>query len=169
MEETIKIAVVTVSTRCSRGQAEDTSGPALCGLLKQRGYGIVRYSVVGDDRAAIGKELIDLSDRTDAAVVFTLGGTGLAPDDVTPEATEDVIERRIPGIPEALRAAGLMITPRAMLSRGTAGIRNNTIIINMPGSEKAVTENAGTIFPVIEHAVALVLGKVGDCGRSTDD
>ncbi len=168
MAKKIRAAVLTVSTRASSGVREDTSGPALCGLVREHIGEVVDYSVVGDDFTVIRSELIRLCDAVKADVVFTLGGTGLAPSDVTPEASESVIQRHVPGISEAIRAKSLEKTDRAMLSRGIAGTRNNTLIINMPGSERAVRETFEIVRQVLEHAVELIYGEVEDCGRPED-
>jgi molybdenum cofactor synthesis domain-containing protein len=166
MEERIKTAVLTISTRSSAGEREDTSGPALNGLVEKENWDVVHYSIVPDKKDAIASELKKICDEGSADVVFTLGGTGLAPSDVTPEATAMVIEQAVPGISEAIRMYSLKKTNRAMLSRGVSGVRGKTLIINMPGSEKAVTESFEIVKPVIEHAVELIKGRVKDCGRT---
>jgi molybdopterin adenylyltransferase len=166
MAKKIRAAVLTVSTRASAGIREDTSGPALCKLITESIGEVVDYSIVGDDFHEIQTALIRLSDTVMADVVFTLGGTGLAPSDVTPEASRSVIQRTAPGIAETIRAKSLKKTDRAMLSRGVAGTRNKTLIINMPGSEKAVRETFEIVRPVLEHAVELIHGEVEDCGRT---
>jgi len=165
MAKKIKAAVLTVSTRASAGVREDKSGPALCGLIQEYIGDVVDYSVVSDDFDAIQKALIRICDTIMADIVFTLGGTGLSPSDVTPEASKSVIQKLAPGISEAIRAKSLEKTNRAMLSRGVAGTRNKSLIINMPGSEKAVRETFEIIQPVLEHAVELIHGEVEDCGR----
>ncbi len=169
MAKKIRAAVLTVSTRANAGVRADTSGPAICGLVQEHIGEVVDYTVVRDDFTAIKSELMRLCDSNKADVVFTLGGTGLAPSDVTPEATESLIDRAIPGISEAIRAKSLEKTDRAMLSRGISGTRNKTLIINMPGSEKAVRETFEIVQSVLEHAVELIHGEVEDCGRPEDD
>ncbi len=169
MEKGMNAAVITVSTRSAAGEREDTSGPALCALIEETIGRVVHYAVVSDDQSAISSELIRVCDEVCADIVFTLGGTGLAPSDVTPESTESVIERAVPGISEAIRAQSLEKTSRAMLSRGIAGVRRNTLIINMPGSEKAVRESFEIVLPVLGHAVELIHGSVKDCGRSMEE
>ena len=166
MEEKIKAAVLTVSTRSSAGEREDTSGPALSGLVEKERWDVVHYGIVPDNKEAIASELKKICDEISADVVFTLGGTGLAPSDVTPEATQMVIEQSVPGISEAIRMKSLKKTNRAMLSRGISGVRGKTLIINMPGSEKAVRESFEIVQPVIGHAVELIRGRVKDCGRT---
>jgi len=166
MEEGIKVAVLTISTRSSRGEREDTSGPAVCELVKKN-LGIVScYKVLPDDKTAIASELLRICDKGEADIIFTLGGTGLAPSDVTPEATQGVIEKHVPGISETIRAQSLRKTRTAMLSRGITGVRKDTLIINMPGSERAVRESFAIVRPVLDHAVELIRGRVKDCGRT---
>lgn len=168
MEERINAAVLTISTRSSAGVREDTSGPALCKLVRQKLGKVVYYKVVPDDRDMIISEIQDICDKDRADVIFTLGGTGLAPSDVTPEATEIVIDREVPGISETLRSKSMEKTDRAMLSRGISGVRKNTLIINLPGSEKAVIECFDIVQPVLGHAVELIHGRVKDCGRKDE-
>jgi len=168
MEAKLRVAVLTISTRSSRGEREDKSGPTICSLVEQ-GFGIVScYKVLPDEEVVIAAELRRICDRGEADVVFTLGGTGLAPSDVTPEATAQVIEREVPGISETIRARSMEKTERAMLSRGNAGVCRRTLIINMPGSEKAVRESFAIVRPVINHAVELIRGEVKDCGRTNE-
>jgi molybdopterin adenylyltransferase len=166
MEKGVNVAVLTVSTRSSAGLREDTSGPAVCALAERKLGKVVRYAVVTDEVEAIRAELLKACDELKADVVFTLGGTGLAPTDVTPEATASVIERLVPGISETLRAKSLEKTKTAMLSRGISGVRGTSLVVNMPGSEKAVRESFEIVLPVLEHAVELIHGRVKDCGRS---
>jgi molybdopterin adenylyltransferase len=169
LEKGIKCAVITVSTRSAAGTRGDTSGPALCSLINDLFGRTVYYGVVSDDLQAIRETLIKVSDEIGAEVAFTLGGTGLALSDVTPEATESVIERRVPGIAETIRARSLEKTDRAMLSRGVAGVRNKTLIINFPGSERAVRESFEIVLPVLRHGVELLRGQVKDCARPVED
>jgi molybdopterin adenylyltransferase len=168
MEAEIRVAVLTISTRSSRGEREDKSGPAICALV-EKDLGVLScYKVLPDRADEIAEELRRICDRGEADVVFTLGGTGLAPSDVTPEATAQVIEREVPGISETIRARSMEKTERAMLSRGNAGVCRRTLIINMPGSEKAVRESFAIVRPVINHAVELIRGEVKDCGRTNE-
>lgn len=160
----MKIAVLTASDRCSSGEAEDKSGPLICGLMRPYGD-IVDQRCVPDDIEKISSALIEMCDREKADLILTTGGTGFAPRDVTPEATEAVIEKKVPGIPEAIRAESLKITPRAMLSRATAGIRGKTLIINLPGSPKAVRESIAVILPALPHAIETLSGVTQSCGR----
>ncbi len=162
-KERISIGVVTVSTRSSRGERPDTAGPALCRLIEED-FEVGARELVPDDRDRVSSCLVDLCGRRDLDVVITLGGTGLAPSDVTPEATGAVLERGAPGIAETIRAESLRSTSTAMLSRGTAGVRAGTLIVNFPGSERAAVECYRIIRPVLEHAVSLIRGRVTDCG-----
>lgn len=158
----ISVAVLTLSDKGSRGERNDTSGPAIAEMLK--GLGEVRYyDILPDERGLISEKLIGYADRVD--LILTTGGTGLSPRDVTPEATRDVIEREVPGIAEAMRMEGLKKTPRAMLSRAVAGVRGQTLIINLPGSPAAVRENLAVILEVIPHAVEKIRGSQAECAR----
>jgi len=154
--EKLRIGVLTCSD--TRGEAEDTAGRSLIGLCEERGWEIVGYQVVPDDRAVIGAALIEMSDEAGADVIFTCGGTGLSLRDVTPEATRDVASRDVPGIAEHIRAESLRITKRAMLSRGVAAQRGTTLVINLPGSEKAARESFAFVSDQLEHAVAMIAG-----------
>ena len=157
-------AVITVSDKGSRGEREDTSGPALAGLLTQAGYQVVERVIIPDDREQIRRALLRCSDELEIALVLTTGGTGFSPRDVTPEATLSVLEREARGIPEAMRYASLQITPRACLSRGVAGLRGGTLIVNLPGSRKAAVENLEAVLPALGHGLDVLRGSSGDCG-----
>lgn len=159
-------AVVTVSDKGFRGEREDTAGPLAAQMLREAGYEVVSQSIVPDEPAQIEAELIRLADEVGAALVLTSGGTGFAPRDVTPEATIRVCERLTPGIPEAMRAACMPITNRAMLSRAQAGIRGRTLIVNLPGSPKAVRENLAPALPALEHGLEMLLGLKGECAAA---
>ncbi len=157
-------AVITVSDRGFRGERIDTSGPALCEMLEQSGWRVLRQAMVPDEIPAIKAELIRCADEWNAALVLTTGGTGFSPRDVTPEATLAVVERETRGIPEAMRAQSMKITPRACLSRSVAGIRKGTLIINLPGSEKAARENLSAILDAVLHGVEMIRsGGSADC------
>ncbi len=156
-------AVITVSDKGYAGQREDTGGPLLAKLLREAGYDVVRTSLLPDDIEMIKAELIKCADELDIALVATTGGTGFSPRDNTPEATIAVCERLAPGIPEAMRAESMKITPRGMLSRAQAGMRGGTLIINLPGSPKAIPENLNPVLPALRHGLDTLRGHKGDC------
>ena len=151
--------VITVSDACARGEREDTSGAALVELLAELGATIVETKILSDDLDPLAQALRAYADRSDVDLIITTGGTGLGPRDNTPEATQRVIEREAPGIAETIRAETLKATPMAMLSRGICGVRSGTLIINLPGSPKAVRESFAVIAPVLPHALDLLAGK----------
>jgi molybdenum cofactor synthesis domain-containing protein len=158
----ITVAVLTLSDKGSKGVREDKSGPVIAEILK--GIGEVKYyEVLPDERDLIRSKLLKYVNKVD--LVLTTGGTGLSPRDVTPEATLDVIEREIPGITEAMRMEGLKKTGRAMLSRAVAGVKGQTLIINLPGSPTAVMENLEVIMDVIPHAIEKIKGDTKECAR----
>jgi len=152
----IKFGVVTVSDRSSRGERLDASGPLIIGVIHSHNWSVVETVIIPDDLKKIEGTLRAMAGSGQVNVILTTGGTGFAPRDVTPEATLEVVERLVPGIPEAMRAESLKITPHAMLSRMQAGILNRTLIINLPGSPKAALENFQVVIPVLEHAVQLL-------------
>jgi molybdenum cofactor synthesis domain-containing protein len=155
----IQVAVVTASDRCAAGAMVDTSGPAVASLLHDRlGAHIAWSKIVPDDASLIAELLRDLSDRR-VDLIFTTGGTGLSARDVTPEATRSVIDRELPGLAEAMRAASAEQTPHALLSRAITGVRNETLIVNLPGSVKGATENLSAILPALPHAVKMLRGE----------
>ena len=154
-----KAAVITVSDKGSRGERVDTSGPALCEILKENGMEVAYTSIVPDEIDVIKAELIKCADELQLALVLTTGGTGFAPRDITPEATKAVIERETPGIPELMRAESMKITPRGCLSRNAAGIRKRTLIINLPGSEKAARENIAAVIGSLEHGLDMLMSE----------
>lgn len=158
-----KIAVVTVSDKGSRGERTDESGPAIREMVGGLGE-VVSCMVVPDDTDVIKEALIHLCDREKADLILTTGGTGLGPRDNTPEATMAVIEREVPGMAEAMRVESLKKTDRAMLSRAVAGIRHSTLIVNLPGSVKAVRECLAVILPALPHGLEILTGRCGDCG-----
>ena len=158
----IRVGILTVSDRSYRGEYQDLSGPAIRELVTERLGAIVELeAVVPDERLIIAGTLQVWADEVGLDLVLTTGGTGFAPRDMTPEATRDIIEREAPGLAEAMRAASLAITPHAMLSRAVAGIRRQTLIINLPGSPKAVRENLETLLPALPHAIELLQGRKG--------
>jgi molybdenum cofactor synthesis domain-containing protein len=166
----IRFAVVTLSDRGASGERPDTAGPLAASLLeKTLGARPVEEVVLPDDRAAIAAGLTRLCDDAVCDLVVTTGGTGLSPRDVTPEATRDVIDREVPGLGEAMRAAGLAKTPRALLSRGLAGQRGPTLIVNLSGSPKAVKEQLEAILPVLPHAILMATGIPQDCASLPDE
>lgn len=157
----IRAFVVTVSDACSKGERADASGEALVELLQSAGAEIVEKSIVPDDLEPLTALLKNAADRENVNLVITTGGTGVAPRDNTPEATLAAIEREAPGIAEAMRMQTLGKTPMAMISRGVSGVRSGALIINLPGSPKAVRESFAVIAPVLNHAVALLAGERG--------
>lgn len=152
----MRVALLTVSDRSWRGERPDASGPALEQTILAQGWQVVQRAIVPDDLPAIQDILIQWCDGGEIDLILTTGGTGFAPRDITPEATQIVIERAAPGLSEAMRAASLQITSHAMLSRSVAGIRKNTLIINLPGSPKGAVENLQVVIPVLPHAVQLL-------------
>lgn len=162
----IRVAILTLSDKGSKGEREDRSGPAIKEILKAIDADVCYYDVLPDEKDLIKEKLIDYTNKVD--LIITTGGTGLSPRDVTPEATREVIEREIPGIPEIMRIEGMKKTPRAMLSRAVAGIRGNTLIINLPGSPAAVRENLQVILDTIPHAIEKIKGDTTECGRSKE-
>ena len=158
-----KAAVVTLSDSGYRGEREDKSGPLLCEILTEKGYIIEKKILLPDDKQKIKDFLCRLCDEEKMDIVFTTGGTGFSPRDCTPEATMEIAGRNVPGIAEAMRLASLKITPRAMLSRGASVIRGQTLIINLPGSPKAVRENLEAVLPALDHGLAILTGRDGEC------
>ena len=152
----MRAAVVTVSDRSFRGERPDVSGPVLKRLLEESGAEVVELRVIPDEIAVIAQTLIRLADQEQCELVVTTGGTGLSPRDVTPDATKQIVEKQLPGMEEAIRQESLKQTPFAMLSRGIVGVRAQTLIINMPGSPKAVRECFAVVQPVLGHAVKLL-------------
>lgn len=165
MDEKYRAVVVTVSDRASAGVYEDETGPAVAAFLAGHGYEVAGTLVVPDDRPRIEAALKGAAER-DAALVLTCGGTGFSPRDVTPEATEAVCERRVPGLPEAMRAASARITDRAWLSRATAGIRGRTLIVNLPGSPRAAVENLEAVVDPLAHGLDILRGGPATCAIS---
>ena len=158
-------AVITLSDKGFKGEREDLSGPAIINRLKEDGYEVVEYILIPDNEEFLKKSLLRLSDQREVDLILTTGGTGCAPRDITPEVTKSVFDKEIPGISEAIRAESLKFTPHAMLSRGVSGIRNKSIIINLPGSPKACLESMEVFLKPIVHAIKLVHGLDGECAR----
>jgi len=152
----IRCAILTLSDRSARGERPDVSGPALAARCRQNGWQVNAEEIIPDEFEQIQKVLSAWSDSDAFDLILTTGGTGFAPRDITPEATTAILQRLAPGIAEAMRQVSLRKTPHAMLSRGVAGMRGSTLIINLPGSPKAATENLEVILPVIPHAVELL-------------
>lgn len=162
--------VLTVSDRCARGEAEDTAGPAVARLLQKGLHAhVYRTEIVPDEGARIAERLKHYCDGHTIDLVVTVGGTGFSPRDVTPEATREVVERPTPGLDEAMRAASLLKTPHAALSRGVSGICGSTLILNLPGSERAAVENLEAVIGALRHGLAKLRGDPGDCGRPTGE
>lgn len=159
----MRFGIICVSDRCYKGECEDQSGKAIAECVKELSTGN-EYRLVPDEKDMISNAITELCDTFGADIVFTTGGTGFAPRDITPEATKSVIEKEVPGISEAIRAKSLEITSRAMLSRAVSGIRGKSLIINLPGSPKAVRESIEVVLPVLEHAVETLSGNTQNCG-----
>lgn len=155
----IKAAILTVSDSCSEKTREDISGQTIKDMLDADEFEVCRYHVVADDQSSISEALMQFADSDGADLVLTTGGTGLGPRDVTPEATIAVCDRMVPGLAEVMRFEGLKKTRNACLSRAVAGIRKNTLIVNLPGSPKAVRESLEAILDVLAHAKDMMLGK----------
>ena len=156
--EQIRASVVTVSDKGYSGEREDTSGPLLADLLRQMQADVVRQMIVPDEQGEIAAALTELADDEQVDLIVTTGGTGPAPRDVTPEATRTVIERDMPGLAEVLRSEGYRKTPLAVISRGLTGIRGRTLVINLPGSPKAVREAMEILAPILPHAIQMLRG-----------
>ena len=152
----IRFGILTASDRSARGERADASGPALAALVQAQGWSVIKQAILPDDRSMLAATMSAWADSREVDVILVTGGTGFAPRDVTPEATRDILEREAAGLPEAMRAASLKITPHAMLSRLAAGIRGQAVIINLPGSPKGAVENLQVVLPVLEHAVKLL-------------
>ena len=158
-------AVITVSDRAFAGVYEDKSGPAVAEMLKEAGYEVVYTKIIPDEFDQIAQELRHCSDELKVCLALTTGGTGFSPRDITPEATLSVIERETRGIPEAMRAFSMTITDKACLSREAAGIRGETLIVNLPGSRKASTENLSAVLKPIHHGIEILRGETANCGE----
>jgi molybdopterin adenylyltransferase len=159
-------AILTLSDRCSTGEREDGSGPALRGWLEERGVTVTCTEVIPDDAPMISEKLTDWADSGRFDLILTTGGTGVSPRDVTPEATERILDRILPGFGEVMRMESLKKTPNAMISRAVAGIRKETLIINLPGSPRGATECISFVWAAVPHAVEKIKGDPGECGRA---
>jgi molybdopterin adenylyltransferase len=162
----IRTAIITLSDKGAKGEREDESGMVIREMIRTVGAEVRHYEMLPDERPLIEASLARLADSCEIDLILTTGGTGVAPRDVTPEATREVIDRELPGMAEAMRAASLLKTPRAMISRAIAGIRKQTLIVNLPGSPKAVRENLAVILPALEHAIEKIQGDPSDCART---
>ncbi|HXX56620.1 MAG TPA: MogA/MoaB family molybdenum cofactor biosynthesis protein [Thermodesulfovibrionales bacterium] len=160
---TITVAVLTLSDKGSRGERDDLSGPAIGRMLEGIGAEVRFSEILPDEKTMIKEKLIEYAGRVD--LIITTGGTGLSPRDVTPDATLEVIEREVPGMAEAMRTEGMKKTSRSMLSRAVAGVRGQALIVNLPGSPRAVAENLSVILDVIPHAVEKIKGGMEECAR----
>ena len=160
----MKIGILTISDKGARGEREDRSGPAIREMIEAAGGEIVRAMIIPDEQDEIRAALIGWSDEG-LELILTTGGTGFSPRDWTPEATKAVLDREAPGIAEAIRRAGMEKTPTAMLSRAVAGIRKRTLIVNLPGSEKAVRESLEAILPALPHGIEILKGEASECAK----
>ena len=160
-----RVGIVTLSDKGFKGEREDLSGPKIKSLLPTEKYEVVSYCILPDDQKAIEKELCRLADEEQCALILTTGGTGFSKRDVTPEATQAVCDRMAMGIADAIRNYSMTITDRAMFSRAVSGLRKKTLIINLPGSPKAVTEALEYILPKLPHGLDVLRGNVQECGR----
>ena len=158
-------AVITISDKGYRGERVDTSGPNLVEILKEKGFDVTYTAILPDEEEMIKAELIKCADELDICLVMTTGGTGFSRRDVTPEATHAVCDREVRGIPEAMRAESMKITPMGMLSRAEAGLRGGTLIVNLPGSKKAATECLNAVIKPIRHGVEVLRGTAHDCAE----
>ena len=163
-ETAVRVAILTASDRGAAGQRDDLSGKVIMEMVQEQGWQVVSYGVVPDDRTLLKAELQRLADEVKASLILTTGGTGLGPRDFTPEATLDVIHKEVPGLAEAMRQESMKKTPHAMLSRAVCGVRGESLIVNLPGSPRAVRECLEIIIPAIPHAAKLLRGAVADCG-----
>ena len=160
----IPVGIITASDKGAKGEREDGSGKEIKALIRGIQGTVIAYQVLPDDQEILAKAMIEMIDELGVGLLLTTGGTGFSPRDVTPEATLSVIERAVPGLPEAMRRESFLITPRAMLSRAVAGIRGRSLIVNLPGSPKAVRECMEVILPVLPHALGILHGTEGECG-----
>ncbi|RJE48929.1 MULTISPECIES: MogA/MoaB family molybdenum cofactor biosynthesis protein [unclassified Dehalobacter] len=161
----ITVGVITASDKGSRGEREDLSGQVIKNMVEEIGWEVKILEIVPDEQKIIEAKLIEYADERKVDVIFTTGGTGFSPRDVTPEATLAVVERLTPGIPEAMRLESLKVTSRAMLSRAAAGIRGKTVIINLPGSPKGVKECLAVVLQSLEHGIEILKGTTGECAQ----
>ena len=162
----IKVGILTLSDKGSKGEREDLSGKVLKDLSEVEGWKVIKYEIIPDEKEQIVKILKIWVDKEKLDFIITTGGTGVYPRDVTPEATKEIIEKEIPGIPEYIRYISYPLTPMAALTRGVAGIRKKTLIINLPGSPKAIKEIFPKLIPIIRHAIEKIKGDPSECARN---
>ncbi|MBS4032316.1 MAG: MogA/MoaB family molybdenum cofactor biosynthesis protein [Clostridiales bacterium] len=167
--ERFSVAILTASDKGSRGERDDESGRVIREMVEAVGGNVEAYDVVPDDFDTLRDKLIKYADSLGVNLVLTTGGTGLSPRDNTPEATLSVIKKQVPGMAEAMRAYGLQKTPHAMISRAVCGVRGRTLIVNLPGSPRAVRENLGVVLPAIPHAIQVLCGKGPECASLRKD
>jgi len=165
MKKLLKVAIITVSDKGYREEREDRSGKYIMKYFKEKGWEIADYEIVPDEKDKIKEKLKDISDKEKANLILTTGGTGFSPRDVTPEATDEVIEKKVPGFSEIIRIEGQKKTPRAILSRGISGIRKKTLIINLPGSIKGVKDSLELIYRPLPHGIDILTGRDIECGQ----
>jgi len=161
------VGIITASDKGAKGEREDVSGKVIKTIVESKGYSVNKYCIVADEVTLLSQEMIHMADDLQIHLILTTGGTGFSQRDVTPEATHSVIERIVPGISEAMRINSMKITSRAMLSRGISGIRGRTLIINLPGSPKAVKESLEYIIDELEHGLGILVGDETECGKSS--
>ena len=161
----ITVGILTMSDKGSRGEREDLSGKEIERMIKDLPAEVKVYEIIPDESDIIKAKLVEFTDKKKLDLILTTGGTGVSPRDVTPEATREIIEKELPGMSEAMRAESLKKTPNAMISRAVCGIRKQTLIINLPGSPKAVRENLSVILPAISHAIEKIKGSTEECGK----
>jgi len=166
MLEGIRFAILTISDKGYKGEREDKSGPLLRNIIIENQGEVRIMKIIPDERELIEKELKEIADKGEVDIILTTGGTGFSPRDVTPEATKAIIEREAPGLAEAMRLKSFEITPHAMLSRGVAGIRKKSLIVNLPGSPKGAKENFEIILPALKHGIEILKGQISECGEN---
>jgi molybdenum cofactor synthesis domain-containing protein len=159
----ITCGVITISDKGARGEREDLSGKEIIRILEEIGFSVSHYQIIPDERDIIARTLLECADDRKIDLIVTTGGTGVSPRDVTPDATMNIIEREIPGIAEAMRRNSMEKTPHAMLSRAVAGIRRESLIINLPGSPRGARENLAVVLPALKHAIEKIKGDPSDC------
>ncbi len=162
---TIRVGIITVSDKASRGERQDEGGPTIRDVAVANGWTVDALEVVPDERGQIAEQIRAMADERESDLVFTTGGTGLSPRDVTPQATQSVLDYEVPGLAEAMRAASISKTPAAMTSRAVAGVRGRTLVVNLPGNPKGVRECLEAILPALPHAVGVMRGDVGEHNR----